>query len=135
MFKINWSLIHTPLILYTCRIIWNYLIFCLKALKLFVIWFFFKQLFDNSPSVGSADRNSEPDPLHKTYVKLGDDLKLFRPSFPWHHSTKFFLNYNSRINPDFWARSEWIRGLERVFPNCACLPLQGRMENVKKCQS
>ena len=40
---------------HTCRIIWNYLIICLKALKLFVIWKFFKQLFDNSPSTSPIE--------------------------------------------------------------------------------
>ena len=53
-FMIYSILIHTPLIQYTCRIIWNYSIICLKALKLFVIWNFFKQLFDNSPSMATA---------------------------------------------------------------------------------
>ena len=49
---------------------------------------FLHTFFPYGSASAQLAETQRPDPLHKTYAKSGDDLKLFRSLFPRHNRSK-----------------------------------------------
>ena len=91
---------------------------------------FLHTFFPYGSASAQLAETQRPDPLHKTYVKSGDDLKLFRSLFPPHNSTSF-----EKSTSDFYEFS--IRFCSIVSPESEPFAvinwlISSRPDNYKK---